>query len=529
MPEETNPPDPIQPTPPEDWQRALRMASNVQLQRQYEYQAGGNRWSLTVNPTVTRVQAVTCAREGCENPRRNRGTLCYDCNACDRCRDIYPMDALEPVAAGGDMCPSCVRDFYRRCEGEDCSVFVHVDDSPLCDDCTSEELDYYDDPFSGAFSPESRDTVPGTTPVPFGYDANCRRDANGRPIGGVNSCSCCYNEEWDRYELLVGRPASRDRGYARAQRLIQSYSYRPTYVFSGAEERSKALFLGPEIEVEMSNSRIHNYDKGQAAQIAVDRLGDLGYLKEDGSLDNGFEIIHHPMTYAWAMESFPWQMLPELHAAGARGNSRAGIHIHVNRTGFSSPCHIYRWLKFVYRNREMTIAVAGRESGQWAKFDTANHRANHKYFAKQQTQRAPVPPTSAQEAEIQRRARERRGNELRYADNYPSDRQRILPLEEFIRDERNRFERQREYIPMDRYSAINVTNPHTFELRIFKSSLKVAEVKSFFAFAASTVEYTRQLSANDVLTKGGWKWDGFASWLADNPIYEPLTTRLATL
>lgn len=36
----------------------------------------------------------------------------------------------------------------------------------------------------------------------------------------------------------------------------------------------------------------------------------------DSSIGNGFEIVTHPMSYQWAMATFPWPMLTRLAGAG---------------------------------------------------------------------------------------------------------------------------------------------------------------------------------------------------------------------
>jgi hypothetical protein len=443
-----------------------------------------------------------CQTSGCGNLTDPGSDVCPRCSHCEGCNVPYRDSRLEGGVNGTLICHDCLSGSYWC---EECYLFTVNADT--CDNgCIQLDEDLCDE-------------APLSVPVrPAGYYPDCRRNANGQPL---MSCGCCIAYEWDDYEQEVGRPGHliiREN-----QPVIRSYSYRPNYVFSGAPQRSPALFLGPEIEVEMSTSRIHNYDLETAARLANDRLGDLGYLKEDGSLSNGFEIIHHPMTYDWAMENFPWTMLPELHAAGARGNSTAGIHIHLSRTGFSSPCHIYRWMKFVYRNREMVQKVAGRQSDQWAKFDVDGHQRFHRAYAKSQRTMPPVPLT----AEETQTATER------YGRGWDSDRSWHLmegtSRETYIaRQLRMRSDRQT-FVPYDRYSAINVTNEHTFELRIFKSSLKVPEVQSFFAFAAASVEYARQLTANKVLKERGWHWDAFEQWLTDNPKFAPLTDRLAIL
>src|SRR4051794_23119934 len=103
--------------------------------------------------------------------------------------------------------------------------------------------------------------------------------------------------------------------------LVRYASYRPEPVFHG----TGPLFLGPEIEIETP------YQRGdECARLACSMLGELGYLKDDGSLHGGFEIVTHPMSYQWAMAHFPWQMLTRLDELGCETPSNTGIHVHVS-------------------------------------------------------------------------------------------------------------------------------------------------------------------------------------------------------
>lgn len=241
---------------------------------------------------------------------------------------------------------------------------------------------------------------------------------------------------------------------------INGYSYKPTPVFHG----DGPLFLGAEIEVSTPWRGAN-----ALARTAVDTLDGMGYLKEDGSIGDGFEIVTHPMSYAFAMDRFPWDLLPELAYMGAEATDDTGIHVHVSRAGFAGPCHMYRWMKLIYRNRRDVVRIARRTSPQWAPFREEDRRDIRDYAKKTQT---------------------------RYA---------------------------------TRYSAINVTNEDTLELRIFASSLDPVEVKASLGFVAASVEYTRQLSAHDITRNGGWTWPAFADWVAPKPEYEPFAAQLASL
>ena len=238
--------------------------------------------------------------------------------------------------------------------------------------------------------------------------------------------------------------------------LVHDYEYKPRPMFHG----TGPLFLGAEIEIETPH-----YDTEKCAKIAQSHLGSLGYLKTDSSIGHGFEIVTHPMSYDWALANFPWPMLTALRNAGCYASASTGIHVHVSRAGFSSACHTYRWMKFIYRNEQQVKIVARRCSNEWAAF-TDQDRAAVKDYAKGA-----------------------------YG---------------------------------ERYRAINTNNTHTFELRVFASSLNPGEVQAALGLAAASIEYTRDLSVPNIL-HGGWTWTAFVAWLAQQPAYAPLAQQLEAL
>jgi hypothetical protein len=239
--------------------------------------------------------------------------------------------------------------------------------------------------------------------------------------------------------------------------LLHDASYKPPPRFRG----TGPLYLGPEIEIETPR-----YEGAECARLAESFLGALGYLKEDGSLDDGFEIVTHPMSYEWAMAHFPWQMLTELRRLGCETPDNTGIHVHVSRAGFVTPCHTYRWMKFIYRNESQVTTLARRSSPGYAPF-TDDDRQAVKHYVKGGCGHT-------------------------------------------------------------RYRAINTQNDDTFELRVFASSLDPRKVQAALGFAAASVEYTRDLTVRQI-TDGGWTWAAFVDWLGERPAYQPLMQELEAL
>lgn len=243
-----------------------------------------------------------------------------------------------------------------------------------------------------------------------------------------------------------------------------NYTYTPEPLIfrrSHGEHRSKVPYYGLEIEM---TSGLTTQERHIGEHYGLN--GDLLYFKSDGSVD-GFEMVSHPMTYKWATENFPWHVVKELADAGSSVRARDnGLHVHVSRAGFKDEAHLYRWLKFWYRNQDPVINIAGRDGGEWGNFseEAATFHAKH----------------------AKARARARRGKGA----------QRIRTGE----------------TGGVRYVAINLENDNTVEVRIFASTTRTHALKYRFQLVAGSVEYTRNLSSKDVV-KGGWKWDKFLLWL----------------
>lgn len=116
------------------------------------------------------------------------------------------------------------------------------------------------------------------------------------------------------------------------QRGIQDYYYKPAPIFYGKGSR----YMGVELEIE---------DGGESSSNAKELLSIANrsyehiYCKHDGSLEEGFEIVTHPMTLDYHREGMAWADI--LHKAVAMGYKShqagtCGLHVHVNRSAFGS-------------------------------------------------------------------------------------------------------------------------------------------------------------------------------------------------
>ena len=341
--------------------------------------------------------------------------------------DTLPVPAVEVA----DVPPEDPRTWLTHCDG--CPTAVPADDTittlagaQICPTCQRE--DYWCCPDCGGWNPL------------------------GHPCGNH-----CDEDDEDDDDDDDDADDEDDDGYGASGRLIHGYGYKPYPVFHG----TGPLFLGLELEVATPR------DRWEPARLADRHLGSLGYLKADDSIGGGFELVTHPMTYPWALDHFPWPLLPALAQAGCQATERCGLHVHLSRTGFTSPAHVYRWMTLIHRNQTPVTALARRDSHEWARFD---HDDRH--------------------------------HTKDYAKGAPG---------------------------IYRYRAINTQNPHTFELRIFASSLQAVQVQAALGFAAATVDYTRTLTIPAITRHGGWTWPAFTDWLATRSQYVPLLDQVRAL
>ena len=109
---------------------------------------------------------------------------------------------------------------------------------------------------------------------------------------------------------------------------IHSYSYKPNPVFHGRG----TMFFGVELELDKGGE-----DDDKAEEILSCTDSDHLYVKHDGSLDDGMELVSHPMTLEYHKNSMPWKDIVETAVdLGYRSHQTGtcGLHVHVNRKAF---------------------------------------------------------------------------------------------------------------------------------------------------------------------------------------------------
>jgi hypothetical protein len=230
---------------------------------------------------------------------------------------------------------------------------------------------------------------------------------------------------------------------------INSYSYKPKPIFNICKgENDNSLFFGLELEIENDENKVKN---AQAAQKITDILSnDIVYMKTDGSLSNGFEIVTHPMTFAYikSIQVTFNLMLDYLRNNGFRSynSTTCGMHIHISKENFTT-WQLFRFMSFFNDNKQFIVKLSQRDESKlrkWASLSDDNKdELVHKTIS--------------------------------------------------VKKGKDNF---------SRYSAINLCNDKTIEIRIFRGTLAQGSFFKNIEFCQSLFEYTRD---NSIVTLQGFK------------------------
>ena len=214
---------------------------------------------------------------------------------CDICGRERPWDEHTEFD-GQELCESCL-DTNTVCCCE-CGERLWADDNsgtrdvPLCQHCYDES-----------------------------YTSCCR-------CGQLLRESEAYYESTDEYD---------ERPYCAScchtldkDQSIHDYYYKPKAVFHGKGPR----FFGVELEIDGAGERTSN---ALALLNIANQDGDFAYIKHDGSLNDGLELVTHPMSLDWQLHRMPWAQLCEKAVELGYLSHRTatcGLHVHISRSAF---------------------------------------------------------------------------------------------------------------------------------------------------------------------------------------------------
>jgi hypothetical protein len=230
-------------------------------------------------------------------------------------------------------------------------------------------------------------------------------------------------------------------------------------------------YFGFELEMTREES---DMSVDSAARYMFDRVDSFAYMKWDGSVERGIELVTHPHTLeAYNNRQDLWDAIEHLRSHGWRSwksSSSCGLHIHINNASFSSVGHAMRFLMFVYKNREPLVRFAGRDS-HYARFDFDQF--------------------------VQREVH------AGYNDD-GSPRYEIGTVADVVK---------KKQMNDSRYLAVNCQNTNTYELRFFRGNMNTNAVRACLEFVAALHEYTENLTSHDCLVNRALTWRPFLAFV----------------
>ncbi len=152
--------------------------------------------------------------------------------------------------------------------------------------------------------------------------------------------------------------------------VIEDYSYKPEPVFHGDGPR----YFGVELEIDGGGESDRKAERILAQANGNGR--ETMYAKHDGSISDGFELVTHPLSYTYHMNTMPWDaVLREARRLGYSSHQAGtcGLHIHISRDAFGltqakqEPC-IARILYFVERFWAELLKFSRRTPSQLAQW-----------------------------------------------------------------------------------------------------------------------------------------------------------------
>lgn len=213
----------------------------------------------------------------------------FICEICEQAHPVHKRIAFD----GATLCKDCYAEKTTICAC--CGSRIWLEDA-VTDEHTTLCLYCYDDHFTRCSH----------------CDAIIRFDEASYLNGNDDEPYC---------EDCAARLASRTG--------IQSYYYKPDPIFYGKGNR----FFGVELEIDYGGEYSDSARKLLAIANGNDR-NDFLYIKHDGSLEEGMELVTHPMTLEHHQNFMPWEsILNKAVSLGYRSHqtSTCGLHVHVNR------------------------------------------------------------------------------------------------------------------------------------------------------------------------------------------------------
>ena len=260
--------------------------------------------------------------------------------------------------------------------------------------------------------------------------------------------------------------------YVNENACFHDYFYKPNPRFKSMPGEVTKLYYGVELETDNGSCRSEYCDD----LYGIGEHEEFFYLKEDGSLHNGVEIVTQPCSLDYHLSEFPWEKIREVarnYGYKSHDTTTCGLHVHVSRNALGD----------TDTEQDLTIAkiilLVDRFWETLVKFSRRNYRSLDQWAQK---------PDACIE----------KGDD---ADTVIS------------KSKRGSY---------TRYRAVNLTNLSTIEFRLFRGSLKVNTIKATLELLDNLVHFSKEKSLEDVQDS---TWEDIVNYRRYDELQTYLTER----
>lgn len=280
------------------------------------------------------------------------GYVCSDCSGslitCDDCGYTHYNEDVFYYSESVTLCPSCVND-YEICDY--CDDYIASNEAvtgpnnriycPCCIEevfstCDSCGANHYN---SDLYANDNDEYI-------------CINCVNEMDLVICESCNHVHNQETHFCpNCLYG--------------IVFPYHYKPSPEFKSLSSEDNGYFFGIELELELGNSYNGHYTKNKEKFVKIVENEDSIYVKKDGSLDYGYEIVSHPMTIPYFDKSLSKIMDKcdmEFSEFNGTENRTCGFHVHMsNEQLANNNVNVMKMIWFLELNYDFTLAFSRRE------------------------------------------------------------------------------------------------------------------------------------------------------------------------
>lgn len=366
-----------------------------------------------------------------------------DYTICDYCGDKVKLNDTVQAVGYNCVCQDCINTYYLECE--QCGKFVLKNDTRevegdwLCECCFENCTNRCNDCRKWFYT----DNLAWLNNLDIYVCEDCR-----------DNYSCCEDcDDWflsthgqlynDRY--LCDSCIDYHQEENEEREVISTFSGRYRF-YRLPDESEDSLYFGIELE-----AGIHKDTNINFQQEIINKLPDCFFVHGDSSIydcnwvKDAIEIVSHPMTYKWLKKNRQqWNKILRLRKKGLLSykTNSCGIHIHLTKSYFTEK-HLYYFMIMVYRQPVFTTLISQRKARQLKNWGS-------------------------------------------------------LTDAEDIKDLKKKAKDKHFY---KRYTAVNLSNPNTIEIRIFRGTLDECAFWKNIEYIQALIEFTKRAKRKDLTLK----------------------------